>query len=62
MKVRVKLMTINNVPASALGDDPEKVIKKARDAVAAVLAIQGEDDIYIGEIELVEDDEERKYS
>lgn len=28
MKVRVKLMTINNVPASALGDDPEKVIKR----------------------------------
>lgn len=62
MRVRVKLMTISNVPASALGDDPEKVIKKARAAVAAVLALQDEDDIYIGEIELVEDDEERKYS
>lgn len=62
MKVRVKLMTINNVPASALGDDPEKVIKKAWDAAAAVLALQGPDDIYIEEIELVEDYEERKYS
>lgn len=27
MRVRVKLMTFN-VPASALGDDPEKVIKR----------------------------------
>lgn len=62
MKVRVKLITINNVPASALGDDPEKVIKKAWDAVTAVLALQGEDEIYVEEVELVEDDDERKYS
>lgn len=62
MMVRVKLMTISNVPASALGDDPEKVLKKAWEAAAAVLALQDEADIYIEEIELVEDDEERKYS
>ena len=57
MKVRVTLMTSNDVPISCLGKDPEKKVKSAWDALAAILRLQGDDDIYVESTEIVEDGE-----
>lgn len=41
MKVRVTLMTSNNVPVSALGDDPEEKAKQVWEIAVAFLSAQG---------------------
>ena len=57
MKVRVTLMTSKNVPVSALGEDPEEKAKQVWDIAVAFLSAQGDDDIYVEKVEIVEDDE-----
>jgi len=57
MKVRVTLMTSNDVPVSVLGDDPEEKAKQVWDIATAFLSAQGDDDIYVEKVEIVEGDE-----
>lgn len=58
MKVRVTVMTENNVPVSELGENPERKIRDAWDAVIACLNLMSEDSIYVENIELVEAEQE----
>ena len=55
MNIRVTLMTKNDAPISALGDNPEKKIKQVWDAVATFLSLQGKDEVYVEAVEIVED-------
>ena len=55
MKVRVTLMTENDVPVSTLGDDPVRSIRTAWDFVVGLLRMQGDDDIYVEKVEIVEE-------
>ena len=54
MKVRVTVMTENNVPVSELGENPERKIRKAWDAIIAFINLMSEDRIYVENTELVE--------
>ena len=54
MKVRVTLMTENNVPVSELGENPEQKIREVWDAAIALIDLTSEDSIYVEKIELVE--------
>lgn len=58
MRVRVTLMTGNDVPVSELGENPEQKIREVWDATMAFLDLMSEDSIYVENIELVESDEE----
>lgn len=56
MKVRVTVMTENDVPVSELGENPEQKIRKAWGALLACLDLMSEDNenIYLENIEIVE--------
>ena len=58
MKVRVTVMTENNVSVSELGENPEQKIRKAWDAIIAFIDLLNEDSIYVENIELVEAEQE----
>lgn len=54
MKVRLTVMTENNVPVSELGENPEEKISKAWNAVIACYNLLSADNIYVENIEIVE--------
>ena len=56
MKVRVTLMTENNIPVSALGDNPDQKVRKAWEAVVTLLQLQSDDLICVEQVEIVEDE------
>ena len=60
MKVRVTVMTENNVSVSELGENPEQKIRKAWDAIIAFIDLMNEDSIYVENIELVEAEQEEE--
>ena len=53
MRVRVTVMTENNVPASELGENSEQKIRDVWDATIAFIDLMSEDRIYVENIELV---------
>ena len=62
MKVRVTVLTENNKPASALGDNPEKQIAKAWEFLLAYLELinksRNEDRATLESVEIVDEGEE----
>lgn len=58
MRVRVTVMTENNVPVSELGENPEQKIREVWDATIALIDLMSEDSIYVEKIELVEAEQE----
>lgn len=54
MKVRVTLMTENDKPVSALGDNPEKELRKGWELVCALLNMQSDDKATLENAEIVE--------
>lgn len=54
MKVRLTVMTENDVPVSELGENPDQKIRKAWDAVIACYNLITTDNIYVENIEIVE--------
>lgn len=53
MKVRVILMTENDMPVSALGECPEKELRKGWELVCALLNAQSDDKATLEEVEIV---------
>lgn len=58
MRVRVTLMTENDVPVSVLGENPEQKIRDAWDVTIAALDLMIEDSIYVESTEIVEVEQE----
>lgn len=58
MRVRVTVMTENNVPVSELGENSEQKIRDVWDATIAFIDLMSEDRIYVENIELVETEQE----
>lgn len=54
MKVRVTLMTENDKPVSALGENPEKELKRGWELFCALLNMQSDDRATLERVEIVE--------
>lgn len=54
MRVRLTVMTENNVPVSELGENPEQKIRMAWDAFLACINFMSEDGIYVEKVEIIE--------
>lgn len=54
MKVRVTLMTENDKPVSALGENPEEKAKRGWELALALLNTQSEDKASLESIEIIE--------
>lgn len=55
MKVRVTLMTENDVPASKLGPDAPKLARQAWEVFVGLINRLGKDKAYIESVEVLED-------
>lgn len=62
MKIRVTLMTENNVPVSELGEYPERKIRHAWDALIGILALyqNSDEEIWVEKTEIVDEGEVKK--
>lgn len=57
MKVRVTLMTENDVPVSELGENPEQKVKAIWDILMSLIVMQsGDDKGYVEKIEILEEE------
>ena len=54
MKVRVTILTENDKPVSALGDNPEEKAKRAWELILALLNAAGEDRATLEKVEIVD--------
>ena len=54
MKVRVTILTENDKPVSALGDNPEEKAKRAWELMIALFNTAGEDRVTLEKVEIVD--------
>ena len=55
MKIRVVLMTENNMPVSALGDNPEEIARRGWETFCALQNMKSEDRVTLEKIEIIGD-------